>query len=158
MLATLITVIAALIAAGASIWNSLRLERMNQVAETTRWIRTEGKPQFAQYLHYAGAPFIAHLQARGCEAVIPQHQRATIKRAYDTWLYRERHLVECCINKLKHFRRIFSLFDKLDRLLGLSPFHLCAYLVAVNCQQNLGEEFVITSAPKKRSERGAVHW
>jgi transposase len=29
---------------------------------------------------YAGAPFIAYLQARGCEAVIPPHQRATNKR------------------------------------------------------------------------------
>lgn len=29
--------------------------------------------------------------------------------------YRERHLVECFINKFKHFRRLFSRFDKLDR-------------------------------------------
>ena len=28
--------------------------------------------------------------------------------------YREQHLVECFINKIKHFRRIFSRFDKLD--------------------------------------------
>jgi hypothetical protein len=34
----------------------------------------------------AGAPFVAYLQARGCEAVIAPHQRATNKRAYDTWL------------------------------------------------------------------------
>jgi transposase len=45
---------------------------------------------------------------------------------YDTWLYRERHLVECCFNKLKHFRRIFSRFDKLDRsYLGFVQF-VCA--------------------------------
>ena len=51
-----------------------------------------------------------------------------IKRAYDTWLYRERHLVECCINKLKHFRRIFSRFDKLDRsYLGFLHF-ICALI------------------------------
>jgi transposase len=48
-------------------------------------------------------------------AVIPPHLRAAIKGAYDTWLYRERHLVECWINKLKHLRRIVSRFDKLDR-------------------------------------------
>ncbi len=42
------------------------------------------------------------------------------------WLDRERHLVECCINKLKHFRRIFSRFDKLDRsFLGFVHF-VCA--------------------------------
>ena len=51
---------------------------------------------------------------------------AKVKRAYDTWLYRERHLVECCFNKLKHFRRIFSRFDKLDRsFLGFVQF-VCA--------------------------------
>ena len=75
---------------------------------------------------YAGADFIAFLQRQGCEAVIPPHQRTKVKRAYDTWLYRERHLIECCFNKLKHFRRIFSRFDKLDRsFLGFIHF-VCA--------------------------------
>jgi transposase len=77
---------------------------------------------------YAGAEFIAYLQQRGCETVIPPHQRAKSKREYDTWLYRERHLIECCFNKLKHFRRIFSRFDKLDRsFLGFVHF-VCALL------------------------------
>ena len=55
--------------------------------------------------------------------VIPPHQRAKEGRAYDRWLYRERHLVECFINKLKHFRRIFSRFEKLaSRYLGFLHF------------------------------------
>ena len=75
---------------------------------------------------YAGADFIAYVQAQGSEAVIPPHQRAKVNRDYDTWLYRERHLVECCFNKLKHVRRIFSRFDKLDRsFLGFVHF-VCA--------------------------------
>ncbi|NJL55724.1 transposase [bacterium] len=46
-----------------------------------------------------------------------------MKRDYDTWRYRERHLVECFINKIKHFRRIFSRFEKLDRsYLGFLQF------------------------------------
>ena len=64
---------------------------------------------------YSAAHFIEYLLARGIEAVIPPHQRAKVLREYDRWLYRERHLVECFINKIKHFRRIFSRFDKLDR-------------------------------------------
>lgn len=52
---------------------------------------------------------------RGAVAVIPPHPRRTTTRDYDTWLYRERHLVECFLNKLKHFRRVFSRFDKLAR-------------------------------------------
>ena len=36
---------------------------------------------------------------------------------------RERHLVECFINKMKHYRRIFSRFEKLDtRYLGFLHF------------------------------------
>lgn len=64
---------------------------------------------------YAAEDFIDYLLARGIQAVIPPHQRATVLREYDHWLYRERHLVECFINKIKHFRRIFSRFEKLDR-------------------------------------------
>ncbi len=64
---------------------------------------------------YAAADFVEYLLARGIEPVIPPHQRAKVLREYDAWLYRERHLVECFINKIKHFRRIFSRFEKLDR-------------------------------------------
>ena len=72
---------------------------------------------------YSAEHFINYLLERGIEAVIPPHQCAKILRDYDTWLYRERHLVECFINKIKHFRRIFSRFEKLDRsFLGFLQF------------------------------------
>lgn len=63
----------------------------------------------------AAQDFIDYLMDQGIQAVIPPHQRANIRREYDRWLYRERHLVECFINKIKHFRRIFARFEKLDR-------------------------------------------
>ncbi len=31
----------------------------------------------------------------------------------DWWIYKERHLVECFFNKIKHFRRIATRYDKL---------------------------------------------
>jgi len=72
---------------------------------------------------YSAAHFVEYLLQRGIEAVIPPHQRAKILRDYDSWLYRERHLIECFINKIKHFRRIFSRFEKLDRsFLGFLHF------------------------------------
>jgi transposase len=90
---------------------------------------------------YAAADLIAEVQERGSEAVIPPHQRAKLQRDYERGLYRERHLIECCINNLKHFRRLFSRFDKLDRsgslVSGLCPLCLCAHLVTLKCQQNL---------------------
>ena len=77
---------------------------------------------------YAAEAFIAWLLERGIKAVVPPHQRAKILREYDEWLYRERHLVECFMNKIKHFRRVFSRFDKLDRSF-LSFLHYISVLI-----------------------------
>lgn len=72
---------------------------------------------------YAGQAVIDVVTAGGAEVVIPPHQRTKQSRAYDRWWYRERHLVECFISKLKHFRRVFSRFDKLARrYLGFVQF------------------------------------
>jgi transposase len=72
---------------------------------------------------YAGQPLVDWIVEQGAVAVIPPHQRAKQRRDYDTWLYRERHLIECFVNKLKHFRRVFSRFDKLaSRYLGFLQF------------------------------------
>lgn len=77
---------------------------------------------------YAGQAFVEWVVAQGIEVVIPPHQRAKTPREDDRWVYRERHLIECCINKLKHFRRVFSRFDKLaSRFLGFLHF-TCALL------------------------------
>lgn len=62
---------------------------------------------------YAAQTLVDLMITNAAEAVIPPHPRAKVKRDYDRWLYRERHLVECFINKIKHFRRVFSRFDKL---------------------------------------------
>ena len=64
---------------------------------------------------YAAKDFIDYLLERSIQVVIPPHQRAKVLRDYDKWLCRERNLAECLINKIKHFRRIFSRFEKLNR-------------------------------------------
>ena len=64
---------------------------------------------------YGAQDFIALVVKSGAEVVIPPRQNAHQPRDYDHWLYRERHLIECFINKIKHFRRVFSRFDKLAR-------------------------------------------
>ena len=64
---------------------------------------------------YAGQAIIDLVMEQGAEAVIPPHPRAKQPRDYDRWWYRERHLVECFINNIKHFHRVFSRFDKLAR-------------------------------------------
>lgn len=48
----------------------------------------------------------------GATAVIPPHPRRRQPIGYDKHLYKERHLVECFINRIKHFRRIATRYDK----------------------------------------------
>ncbi|MFN8512603.1 MAG: hypothetical protein U0841_08445 [Chloroflexia bacterium] len=46
-------------------------------------------------------------QDMGPVATIPPKKSRTVQRDCDYAAYRERHLVECLIGKLKHFRRVF---------------------------------------------------
>jgi transposase len=55
------------------------------------------------------------LKETGAEVVIPSRTNRKQQRGIDEHLYKERHLIECCIGKLKHFRRVFSRFDKLAK-------------------------------------------
>jgi len=56
--------------------------------------------------------FRAHLATRSIAAVIPSNASRSRAIPYDRHLYKERHLVECFINKIKHFRRIATRYDK----------------------------------------------
>ena len=56
--------------------------------------------------------FRAHVAQRQMTAVIPSNASRARAIPYDADLYKERHLVECFINKIKHFRRIATRYDK----------------------------------------------
>jgi len=72
---------------------------------------------------YDSDPLIATVTARGIEVVIPPKKNRLVQREYDRHLYRERHLVECFINKIKQYRRVFSRFEKLSKnYLGFLSF------------------------------------
>jgi len=62
---------------------------------------------------YDSEAFLEYIQKQNAEAVIPPRSNRKERRAYDRHLYKERHLIECFINKIKQFRRIFSCYDKL---------------------------------------------
>lgn len=72
---------------------------------------------------YDSGPLVASVTSRGVLAVIPPKKNRLEQREYDRHLYRERHLVECFINKIKHYRRVFSRFEKLSKnYLGFLSF------------------------------------
>ena len=72
---------------------------------------------------YDSDAFLEYIQEPNADAVIPPRSNRKGRRAYDRHLYKERHLIECFINKIKQFRRIFSRYDKLaSRYLGFLYF------------------------------------
>ena len=55
--------------------------------------------------------------------IIPPKKNRKIQRFYDKEYYKERHKVECMFGFFKHYRRIFSRFDKLkSRFLSFLHF------------------------------------
>jgi transposase len=81
---------------------------------------TQAKPLIAGYeitttladKAYDSDEFVNHIESHGGKTVIPSRSNRKNPRDYDKHLYKERHLVECFFSKIKHFRRIFSRFDK----------------------------------------------
>ena len=56
---------------------------------------------------------LAHIAGTmGAVATIPPKRSRAVPRACDYAAYKERHLVECLIGKLKHFRRLATRYDK----------------------------------------------
>ena len=57
----------------------------------------------------------AHLAQIGAEAVIPSTRSRKTPIPHDPLIYKLRNRVERCFNKLKHFRRFATRFDRLAR-------------------------------------------
>ncbi len=72
---------------------------------------------------YDAQDFLECVEDCGAIAVIPPRANRKQQREYDKYLYKERHAVECLIGKMKHYRRVFSRFEKLaSRYLGFLSF------------------------------------
>ena len=64
---------------------------------------------------YSAKALIDWCAQRGARAHIPSQRNVRVPRTVEPELYRLRNLVERYFNKLKHFRRIATRFDKLAR-------------------------------------------
>lgn len=62
---------------------------------------------------YDSNTIINHVTSFGASIVIPPKKNRLIQREYDKELYKERHKIECLFGFLKHYRRLFSRFEKL---------------------------------------------
>jgi transposase len=61
---------------------------------------------------YNSEKFRNQIITQDCTPVIPSKSNSKNPAKYDKHIYKERHLIENFIGKIKHFRRIFSRFDK----------------------------------------------
>ena len=73
-------------------------------------------------------PFRARLAEQGTGAVIPANRSRSKPIAHDEPLYKERHLVECFIGKIKRFRRIATRYEKTARNF-LAMIHIACAMV-----------------------------
>lgn len=58
-------------------------------------------------------------------AVIPPKSNRKVQREYDRELYKQRNLIERALNKLKHWRRIATRYDR-RRIYFLSALHIAS--------------------------------
>jgi transposase len=63
---------------------------------------------------YTSKAFRRYLQRRGMKVVIPPKSNAKRPHTYSKYLYKQRNQIERCFNKLKHFRRLATRFDRND--------------------------------------------
>jgi transposase len=64
---------------------------------------------------YDANEFVSFIREQQMCAVIPPKRNRTGQREYDKSLYKDRNLVERFFSRIKHFRRIATRYEKLDR-------------------------------------------
>ena len=62
---------------------------------------------------YDAMALVEQIRSRGAQAHIPTQRDRKVQRSVDHTIYRQRNLVERYFNKIKHFRRIATRFEKL---------------------------------------------
>ncbi len=62
---------------------------------------------------YDSKEIVEFIEAMGSETVIPSRKSNKVQRVYDKHIYQERHLIECLFNKIKHYRRVATRYEKL---------------------------------------------
>ena len=62
---------------------------------------------------YGSSKIREYITSRKAFYTIPPKSNTKEQWEYDRWLYMERHLIECFFNKIKHFRKLATRYDKL---------------------------------------------
>lgn len=72
---------------------------------------------------YDSDTIVTQIEEMDAKAVIPPRSNRKNPREYDEYLYGERYKIECEFGYMKHYRRVFSRFDKMaSRFLSFIHF------------------------------------
>jgi transposase len=74
---------------------------------------------------YDSDQILRFIQEPGAVAVIPPRSNRKTPREYDRELYKQRNLIERAFNKLKHWRRIATRYDR-KSIYFLASLHLAS--------------------------------
>jgi transposase len=77
---------------------------------------------------YDSAAIVAHIEALGAKAVIPQLSNRKNPRPVDWAQYKNRNLVERFFARLKQFRRVATRYDKLATSFASFVYLAAAYI------------------------------
>jgi transposase len=84
-------------------------------AESLLTLTPEGVEALLGDKGYDSDDFIQAVIDKGIVPVIPPKSNRKCPRSCDWLVYKERHLIECFFNKIKHYRRVFSRYEKTAR-------------------------------------------
>ncbi len=79
--------------------------------------------------------FLKLLRQRHTEAVIPPLKNRLVQRRYNRRKYKRRNLIERLVNRLKHYRRVATRYEKTARNF-LAFAHLASALVTLRVTVN----------------------
>lgn len=102
----------------------------NDITQADSLIKNIYNSVFMADKGYDSKKLIESLEKKNCIPVIPNRKNAKNPRDYDKILYKERNAIECFFGKIKHFRRIFSRYDKIAKSY-LSFLHFVGALIWV---------------------------
>jgi transposase len=77
---------------------------------------------------YDSNQILGFIQQQEAVAVIPPRSNRTTPREYDWELYKQRNLVERAFNKLKHWRRIATRYDRRS-IYFMAGLHLASAII-----------------------------
>ena len=77
---------------------------------------------------YESNRILAFIRSRGAAAVIPPTSNRKESWEYDRELYRQRNLIERAFNKLKHWRRIATRYDR-KSIYFLAALYLVSFVI-----------------------------